>query len=510
MARGDASRERAAAAAREAGESSSAGAGTADPAVVEEPPVVLPPVAPNAVVAGEADRDAPIVDFVANDVDMNPVPSIPPLPVAGPWRSYKEIVATLSQRIVDAQRPIRVLNSLRWDPTIFEKFRASRFKDVPVVGPEHYGTVDLGFDPRQKAAEFDEIARDAARELKGDQLGQILIATAVQYRDVVRMLEARGTNIFYAFSRKLYGSPKDKYPDGKTTVRDSAHVLYGLLTNLQDELGPPSPRDVPARKAVDILNHRLTSYFGEDTVRVSEDDGIFADAAAGSDYLKIRTGAMFSMRDIDLFEVHEGWVHLATSLNGQAQPVARWLAKGPPRTTAAQEGLAALLEIFTFRTYPRRARRLNDRVIAVDKAEDGADFAQVFDWYRTEGYEEEECFNATRRIFRGGTTTGGAPFTKDLCYSKGIVLNYAFIRACIEHDRPELIPFLFVGKIEHEDIPVLASRAHDGVVKAPIYLPPVFRDLNGIAIWMSYSTFFTQLGGAEVSEHYARMFRRGL
>jgi hypothetical protein len=109
-------------------------------------------------------------------------------------------------------------------------------------------------------------------------------------------------------------------------------------------------------------------------------------------------------------------------------------------------------------TYPRRARRINDRVLAVDKAEDGGDFVQVFDWYRTEGYDEEDCFNATRRIVRGGTSTGGAPFTKDICYSKGIVLDYAFIRACIEHNRPELIPFLFVGKVAHEDVPILAAR----------------------------------------------------
>jgi hypothetical protein len=73
-------------------------------------------------------------------------------------------------------------------------------------------------------------------------------------------------------------------------------------------------------------------------VRVEVDDTLVADAAAGSDYVKIRSGATFSKSDIDILEVHEGWVHLATSLNGQAQPVARWLAKGPPRTAAVQEG----------------------------------------------------------------------------------------------------------------------------------------------------------------------------
>jgi hypothetical protein len=57
---------------------------------------------------------------------------------------------------------------------------------------------------------------------------------------------------------------------------------------------------------------------------------------------------------------------------------------------------------------------------------------------------------------------GGAPFTKDACYCKGIVLNYAFMRAAIQQDRAELIPFLFVGKVAHEDIPVLyrTSRRH--------------------------------------------------
>jgi uncharacterized protein (TIGR02421 family) len=199
-------------------------------------------------------------------------------------------------------------------------------------------------------------------------------------------------------------------------------------------------------------------------------------------------------------------VHVATSLNGQQQPVAKWLAKGPPRTTAVQEGLAALLEMFTFRTYPRRARRLNDRVLAVDKAEDGASFLDVFEWFRTEGYEEDECFHNARRVFRGGVLEGGAPFTKDACYCKGIVLNYAFIRSAIQHDRVDLVPFLFVGKVAHEDVPVLARRVSDGVVKPPGYLPPMFRDLNGVAIWMAYSTFFSRLGGEAIAEHYGRLF----
>src|SRR5206468_7909003 len=177
----------------------------------------------------------------------------------------------------------------------------------------------------------------------------------------------------------------------------------------------------------DMLNHRLSSYFHDGAIQVQVDDTMLADAAAGSDYVKICSGAKFAQRDVDILEVHEGWVHVATSLNGQAQPVAKWLAKGPPRTTAVQEGLAALVEIFTFRSTPRRAKKLNDRILAVDKAEDGASFLDVFEWYRTEGYDEDECFQNTMRVFRGGTTEGGAPFTKDATYCKGIILNQAFM-----------------------------------------------------------------------------------
>jgi uncharacterized protein (TIGR02421 family) len=459
------------------------------------------------------------------DSAVSSVPSIPAAPATGPWRSYKEIVAQIATRIVDAQRPIRVLQAVRWDNSIEEQFYKQKARELPKVDAEYYAALDLGFDPKAKAAEFEEIAREIDRELGDeDAIGQIMMTTAMEYRDVVRMLAARGTPLFYAYSRKLYGSPKDKFPDGKLTLRDLGHVLYNILTNVDEPALSPSAtggspsasapyaRTITAAEASEQLNARFAHYFaegdGDTPVRVEVDDTILADAAAGSDYVKVRTGAKFSQRDIDILEVHEGWVHVATSLNGQQQTVARWLAKGPPRTTAVQEGLAALLEIFTFRTYPRRARRLNDRVLAVDKAEDGASFLDVYDWFRTEGYDEEECFQNTRRIFRGGLVEGGAPFTKDACYCKGIVLNYAFIRSAIQHNRVDLVPYLFVGKVAHEDVPVLARRVTDGVVKPPRYLPPMFRDLNGLAIWMAYSTFFTQLGGEAISDHYARLFAR--
>jgi uncharacterized protein (TIGR02421 family) len=430
-------------------------------------------------------------------------------PAAGPWRSYKEQVASLSQRIVDAQRPIRVLQALRWEPSVEDAFQQSHCRELPRVGPQEYARVDLGFEPQAKIEEFEAIMQAIEQHFgTADPIGKIMHDTAAEYRGVVRMLMARGTPEFHELSRGLYGSPKDRFPDGKTSVRDMGLALYDTLqiASLAD-MGPQQPSDITAEVAADLLNRRFASYFREATIQVEVDDTMLADAAAGSDYVKIRSGARFSARDIDILEVHEGWVHVASSLNGQAQPVAKWLAKGPPRTTAVQEGLAAILELFTLRSHPKRAKKLNDRILAVDKAEDGASFIDVFEWYRTEGYEEDECFANTRRVFRGGVVAGGAPFTKDACYCKGMVLNYAFIRAAIRSKRPELVPFLFVGKVAHEDVPVLYAHVADGVVRPPEHVPAIFRDMNGLAIWTSYSDFFFRMGGEVVDAYYEKLFR---
>ncbi len=428
-------------------------------------------------------------------------------PTTRPWRSYKEKIATLASRLVAAQQPIRVLDTIKWGSDVLDSFRKSQFKDLPTI---EYQVDSLTYDPKEKKNELREIERDIRKELgPSDAIAGILQATAREYRLVVEMLEARGTARFYEISKELYGSAKDHFTDGSTTVREVAHDMYEILTQMDDsQLGPIPPRDTSAEDACLVLNERLADVFGDGKIRVILDDGIVADAAAGSDYVKIRNGAFFSREDLRILEVHEGWAHVGTSLNGQRQPVARWLAKGPPRTAATQEGLAALLEVLTLASHPARAHRLNNRVLAVEKAESGASFYDVFEWFRTEGYPEEICFWNTQRIFRGGLISGGAPFTKDIVYMKGIVSNYNFLHAAIEQGRPELIRWLFVGKVALEDIPILAARAHEGVVRAPRYVPEIFQDLRGLAIWLSISTFWSKLNSRAVFRHFEKVFEQ--
>ena len=55
-----------------------------------------------------------------------------------------------------------------------------------------------------------------------------------------------------------------------------------------------------------------------------------------------------------------------------------------------------------------------------------------------------------------------------------------------------------------EDRSIGRSRS----LRAPRYLPPMFKDLNGLAMWMAYSTFFARLGTAEIAGYYGKLFDR--
>ncbi|OYW94602.1 MAG: hypothetical protein B7Z23_03395, partial [Pseudomonadales bacterium 32-61-5] len=108
---------------------------------------------------------------------------------------------------------------------------------------------------------------------------------------------------------------------------DLGIMLSESLSNIGNDLGR-EPKTISAAEAVDILQARMNEAFPDDqAVRVFESDGIVADAAAGADYIKIRSDALFNQRDLNILAVHEGMVHVATSLNGQHQPICTFLAK---------------------------------------------------------------------------------------------------------------------------------------------------------------------------------------
>ncbi len=425
------------------------------------------------------------------------------------WATYKEKLKALSERLVEVQKPVRLIDSIKWDSKTLDDVRRSKFKELPKVDAAYYEKLSFGYDPVTKIAEFQSIIDEVQTEIGSeDALARILVHSCREYQDLVNMLSVRGKPEFYEYSKRLYGSPQDHFFGSLSTVKDLGLHLYNILSVVQGRHESEEKKvEVDANEAMRDLEERFGRYFAGQNVKVVLENEMIADAAASAKTVKLRQAATFTKRDIDILEVHEGWVHMGTTINGLEQRVAKFLHKGPARVTATQEGLAVLMEIFSFVTFPRRARKINDRVLAIAKAEEGADFLDVVEYFRTEGYEEEDCLIGAQRVFRGGDVRGRYPFTKDISYCKGFVENYNFIRACIQAGRSEIVPFLFVGKVHLTDVPVLYQKYKEGIIDAPKFLPPMFRDLNSLIVWMSFSNFLSAAGMASAQDAYRHLIQ---
>lgn len=421
---------------------------------------------------------------------------------------YRDAIRELSDALVAIQKPIRLLDSIKWTAEIQEDFFKNKFKKLPQVSSSYYEKIDLNFDPQSKLAEFFDLEREVRRRLgQYNSVGEILQRMCREYREVVNMIVNRGKANFSKISQELYGSSLDALYAGQPNLEDLAVMITEALSNLKQLPKHHVDEKVySSAEAVAILQARLNRYFhgAKQLPQVRLTDGIIADAAAGADSIKIKKGAFFSERDLKLLEVHEGWVHVGTTLNGAEQPVCTFLSKGPPSSTVTQEGLATIMEIFTFASYPDRVRRLTNRIRAIHMAEEGANFIDVFNFFRDQDLDELNSYNFTVRVFRGSSPTMG-PFTKDLVYSKGFILIYNYIRLSIAQGNVESLPLLFSGKTTLEDLRVLAELLDEGILVSPKFVPPQFADLAGLSAWLCYSLFMNKLNLQQVAKDYQNL-----
>src|SRR5262249_33710526 len=145
-------------------------------------------------------------------------------------------IRSLSDRLVDAQRPIRILDAIKWDDGIERAFFAKGCKELPPVTAEYYAGRPLPFDAQAKVDEFRAIDRDIRRQLgRYNAAGQIMTRMCQEYRDVVHMLAARGTPAFVEASERLYGSPADRFHAGEPNVGDLGQLMATALDNLAQE-----------------------------------------------------------------------------------------------------------------------------------------------------------------------------------------------------------------------------------------------------------------------------------
>jgi uncharacterized protein (TIGR02421 family) len=404
----------------------------------------------------------------------------------------------VSAQILEAQRPIRVLRALAWDEDVERAFFASKGRELP--------------RPAYRVLEDFADVGERFRALKATVAGTGAIETFLRetcdaFATAARMLAAVGTKDFYYHSVELYGRPASLTADRKTTNLDLAEHFAQVIDGVAGSAARiPSPEDelsMTAEEVAPILAQRFAEFFPDQDIRVELVDGIAAKAVAGVDGVRIKRDAKFSRRDLRQLEHHEGQVHVATALNGRAQPLMPFVGYPSPRTTATQEGLAVLTEFMTQSTSLERLRRLSDRTLAIKQAEEGADFLELYRFFLGRGHDEGTAFDCARRVCRGGLVEGGAPFTKDVCYLDGLLRVTNFLRVALVEGHLDYVRLFFAGKIGVEDVPLFGRLLREGqdmpgitLVTEPRYLPDWARDLSYLTAFMSYSAF---LGECDLS-----------
>lgn len=386
-----------------------------------------------------------------------------------------------------AVRGIRLLETLSWPASAQETFLAA-WK----IGRIHLPKIDYPKDDYTTVrAELDAVTAGADPD---HPLGQYLQRTAESWRIATRLLDAAGSHRVTAYSTRLYGRPVEMLPGDGPTNFEAAEHFVALADDMDQELRAIEPDAVIAAETVrDELQRDVDAFFVDHTVTVELDPGLIAKAAASPTRIRVRTNTGFSEYDRHQLLVHEAFVHTLTGINGREQPLLKSMARGAPRTTATQEGLATFAELISGSMDIERMKRISLRIVAIDMAINGADFVQVFRFFLDAGQTPEDSFASTQRVFRGAPLGGGAAFTKDTVYLHGLLSVHTFFRWCLRHRRLAIARQLFAGKLALEDVFALQPMFDAGAIAMPHYLPPWMQRANGLAGMLAFSLFANKI-----------------
>jgi uncharacterized protein (TIGR02421 family) len=414
--------------------------------------------------------------------------------VDAPAAGKREVAkfAALDARMVRAARGLKLLNLVSWPAHVQETF-LSQWRSGNAALPRHdYPRHDFAESRR-------ELEAVAAEADPAHPLGRYLHETAQAWAIAAQLLESLGTPRVGELSKQLFGRPDEPLPGAGPSTREAARHFIAVAGELDRELLAPEEQVPISATALRLqLQSDLDDYFDGRVIEVVLDPDLIAKAAAGATRIRLRAGAAFSDYDRHQLLQHEAFVHSLTALNGRQQPVLQSLALSSPRTTAAQEGLATFAEQITGSIDIERMKRVSLRIEAVALAMDGADFLQVFRYFLDAGQDDVESFSSAQRVFRGVPVTGGAAFTKDVVYLRGLVGVHTFFRWALKQKKLHLCRQLFAGKMTLGDAlrfePLFRGEGGEAPVLAPPrWLPRWVSRANGLAGMLAFSLFANRI-----------------
>lgn len=373
---------------------------------------------------------------------------------------------TLDTELVNITQDFLLLGPLSWPPHTMQHFLKGVARNNLTLPKVDYPNISYRDNIARLKAYLQKLGKTKHPAIT------FLRNTAHSYLDAYRILQGVGTKDVTKYSRKLYGSPQNAIPGYKRNHVQVARYFLRVVEEYRFTL-PEEPLVYSASDFKRALIKRVTSRINPttDPISVIIDHALTARAAAGPDHVKIRKGAKFSVNDLNQLFHHEVMTHTLTYINGRKQPLLKSLGYNAPRTTATQEGLAVFAEYMTASIELTRLRRIALRILAIDMAEQGADFIDLFKFYQDHGQNAEESYHSAMRIFRGGKPQGGIIFYKDNVYLSGLIEVRSFFKQMMHEGSLNTIALMFCGKLTTRDIIDLKPLADAGYVVYPNYTP---------------------------------------
>ncbi len=404
-----------------------------------------------------------------------------------------------SSLLLQAEDRLPVLSSISWDASVSKQFFADKCKSLPKP-------VYKKIDP---APSF-ELVEQARSLIEGSSpVHDWLLRLCDVFGQTASMMASVGTKDFYTHSRALYGGPKSPIGDKKKAILQFAQRLDEVFSEFDLTSSYFEPAEtLNAKTLKERMDAELPLYFGDRAPKIIVTPDVSAKAAAGRDYIKIRENAHFSDLDVIQLIQHEALVHIATNFNGLSQTNFPILGESHPGNARTQEGLAVFAEFISGALDPPRMRRLANRVIAIDMAENGADFIQIFNFFKEKMPHQSdfEAFENARRIVRGGLVEGGAPFTKDAIYLGGLLDVHNYLRTAVKSGDIADMRRLFVGKFDLIDLEAIKLLRDQNLLSEPEFVPPWISDMRHLVSYLAYSTFLNEINLDDVASQYDNLF----
>lgn len=409
-------------------------------------------------------------------------------------KSYLNCDAELLRVALD----FKILTLIEWPKKTQTEFLAAYKNGTAKIPQIEY--------PKYDFVEPLKILESIMSRTEGDHpVAQYLHQTARSYFLAHKLVENLGKPEMQNYSVQVYGRPGDIIAGSKYTSLDAAKFFIEITDQFEEYYDLEKDEICVLAETVKAeIEAGIKQVITDDKVDVYIDENLVPKAAAGVSRVRLRSGTCFSRYDAKQLLEHEVYVHSLTALNGKHQPFLKSMSLGAPRTTATQEGLATFAELVTGAIDLSRLKRIALRVIAVHMAMHGANFMEVFEYFRANKQSDSESFSSARRIFRAGNPNGGSAFTKDAVYLDGLLHTHSFFRWAMKNHKLALSHILFSGRMTFEDAEILAPLADTGLIRGPKYLPPWVSQIPTLGGYLAFSLFANKISVGGLDQKFAK------